>query len=136
MEFTTLHGEMTMVAMTALFLARPVHQDGAEISIIDKSNLPLGQDFADARVAQSPQFSFALGGVDRSKIRIDIAWMTAQFSETLLDLRLQHSREALHADLLQVCRPIPLAVELGKITGRRMFPQRQSVSPRQIKEAR
>src|SRR5262245_2279199 len=62
--------------------------------------------------------------------------MATQFSETFLDLRLQHSPQALNADLLQVCLPIPLAVELRKITGRRMFSQRQSVLPRQIKKVR
>src|SRR6266508_571182 len=88
----------------------------------------------DDRIAQGPQFSLALGGVAGWEIPIDIAWMAAQLGDAFLDLRLQHSYQALHADLLQMGRTTPLPIELREIVNWGVFPQRQAVVPRQIKE--
>jgi hypothetical protein len=62
--------------------------------------------------------------------------MAAQFGDTLPELGLQHLNQALYADLIQVCLPIPLAIKVRKVTDRGVFPQRDPVLLRQIKEVR
>src|SRR5258708_3939013 len=99
-------------------------------------DLLLCQGRADAGSAQGLQFGFALGGVSGWEIRINVAWMTAQFGDTLLNVGLQYVQQAVHADLLQVCLPTPLTIELRQVTDGAMLPQGHSVLPRYVQEMR
>src|SRR5258708_25711277 len=99
-------------------------------------DLLLCQGRADAGSAQGLQFGFALDGVSGWEIRINVAWMTAQFSDTLLNVGLQYVQQVVHSDLLQVCLPTPLTIELRQVTGGAVLSQGHSVLPRYVEEMR
>src|SRR6266571_5198503 len=115
---------------------RQAHREVAKVAETDKLDRLLCQDLPDQGSAQGLQFGFAFGGVVGWEIQIDVAWMAAQFADAFSAFRLQHPGKALHADLLQMGLPAPLAVEFGEVTDRRVFAQGQSMFPRKVTEVR
>src|SRR6266571_1845297 len=105
-----------------------------EIVKAHELDLPLRQDLAHGGITQGAQLGFPFVGIAGLKVWIDVPWMAAQFGKTFLDLGFQHPQQTVHADLLEVCGPTPLAIELREVTGRGVFPQRQPVLPRQVSE--
>src|SRR5881296_3582899 len=100
-KLMTLQGATTTVSM-AISSCGHLGPQPAQIPVADELDRLRRKHPADDRVAQSAQFGRALRRVAGRLAGGHVTRMTAQFRDALLDLRFQHSREALHADLFEV----------------------------------
>src|SRR5438477_7551714 len=102
---------MTRVGMT-LSSAWRVRQHFAEVVVTHELNRLRGQRIDNDRVAQGAELGLALDTVAGHITRFDVTGVATQFHDAFLDFSLQHSREALHADLFEMGLTAPLPVEL------------------------
>src|SRR5439155_25020361 len=78
-------------------LGKQAGREIAESAKANKLDLLLGQHCADDGIAKGPQFDLALDGIAGLKIRINVAWMAAQLSETFPHVALHQAPQAAHA---------------------------------------
>src|SRR2546422_10658280 len=79
--------------------------------------------------AQRPQLLLTLPRVARRKPWLHVAGMTVQLGHAVADFRVQHAKETLDADLLEMGFTPPVAVELREVAGGRIAPDRHSTTP-------
>src|SRR6266536_1708678 len=95
-----------------------IHPGPRQLQVADQFDALLFQRQADARVAQSSQFSFALGRVSAEKVRINVTGVTAQFGHARADFLLEDALQIFRADLFEMCLAAPLTIKIREIANR------------------
>src|SRR5918911_2852901 len=107
--------------MKVLPLGRYACREIAEVPKGNKVDLSLREGRAEGGITQGLQLDRALGRITGGEIWINVARVTAQLGDTVLNVCLYDAQQALHADLLRMTLAAPLAVEPRHVTGGRVF---------------